>query len=65
MTDLDDDRIVRMKEFAKTCGVARGTIYLWIENGLLPRPLELGPRARGYRYRTLREFLASRKQVQA
>lgn len=60
MHPITEDRVVRIQEFAARCSVSRRTLYDWMRIGLLPRPLKIGPRARGYRESTLYAFLDSR-----
>lgn len=61
MNPITDDPIVRPNEAAALLGISRRTLYAWVGRGLLPKPVELGPRARGYRQSTLRAFLDSRQ----
>ncbi|MBU0589451.1 MAG: AlpA family phage regulatory protein [Gammaproteobacteria bacterium] len=55
-----EDRIIRMGEAWVVLGLPCRTGYDWIKKGILPKPIALGPRARGYRLSTLRAFLDSR-----
>ena len=55
------DRILRMAEAARMLGVSRPTLYVWVSRGLLPPPVEVGPRARGFRVSTLEAYLATRR----
>ncbi len=64
MPTADADRMVRLNEFAALCGVTRRTINFWIKKGVLPRPVKIGPRARGYHITWVRDFLASRPEAQ-
>jgi hypothetical protein len=38
---------------------SRPTVYAWIEAGILPQPIPLGPRLRGWPVQVLRDWLAS------
>jgi len=49
------DRIVREAERASITGVPRATAWLQIRNGEFPKPVPLGPQARGW---LLSELLA-------
>lgn len=40
--------IIRLPEVSRTTGLARSTIYLRIEQGLLPKPVSLGGKAVGW-----------------
>lgn len=37
--------------------VSRATWYSWIQQGIAPRPIKLGPRASAWRAKDIREFL--------
>lgn len=41
-------RIIRLKSVMSCSGLARSTIYKFIEEGLFPRPVSLGGRAVGW-----------------
>ena len=41
-------RFIRASEIAARLGVARPTIYGWVEAGLFPPPIHLGPRVVGW-----------------
>ena len=41
-------RFIRASEIAARLGVARTTIYGWVEAGLFPPPIHLGPRVVGW-----------------
>jgi hypothetical protein len=40
---------------------SRPTVYAWIEAGILPKPIPLGPRLRGWPIQVLRDWLASQQ----
>lgn len=40
---------------------SRPTVYAWIEAGILPQPISLGPRLRGWPVQVLRDWLASQQ----
>ena len=42
-----ETEIIRLPEVSRTTGLARSTIYLRIEQGLLPKPVSLGGKAVG------------------
>lgn len=60
MSSLTDDRIVRLCEVASFLGVTNRTLLNWRKLGILPTPIKIGPRAKGYRESTLRKFLDDR-----
>lgn len=40
--------ILRLADVEARCAVNRRTLYYWIERGLFPRPISLGPRTVGW-----------------
>ena len=57
------DKILRRHEVEERLGVARATIYVWMEKGLFPRPVKLGPRAVGWRESAVSSWLAQREKA--
>jgi prophage regulatory protein len=41
-------KILRLPQVMTECGLARSTVYLRIKQGLLTRPISLGPRSVGW-----------------
>ncbi len=41
-------KIMRLPEVMNECGLARSTVYLRIKQGLLTKPISLGPRCVGW-----------------
>lgn len=39
---------LRLPDVEARCGVNRRTLYYWIERGMFPRPINLGPRTVGW-----------------
>lgn len=56
-----EDRIYRVKDAMAYLNVSRTTLHEWVQKGLLPRALSLGPRAVGWRKSTLDSFIESRQ----
>lgn len=48
MTERDELRILRRREVEKKVGLKRSTIYLYLQQGIFPRPVKLGPRTVGW-----------------
>jgi predicted DNA-binding transcriptional regulator AlpA len=44
-------------------GISRATMYRWIEDGLLPTPVQLGPNRVAFLREEIREALAKRPRV--
>jgi len=43
MTYHSDERYLKVGEVVEWLGVARSTVYRWVEEGHFPRPVVLGP----------------------
>ena len=52
--------IIRLPEVSRTTGLARSTIYLRIEQGLLPKPVSLGGKAVGWPASEISQINAAR-----
>ena len=52
--------IIRVPEVSRTTGLARSTIYLRIEQGLLPKPVSLGVKAVGWPATEISQINAAR-----
>ena len=61
MTSIIDDPLVRIKDLPPLLGVTLRTLQVWRQKGILPPPVQIGPRARGYHKSTLDKFIATRK----
>ena len=55
--------ILRRKQVEKRTGLSRSTIYLGIQNGTFPRPINLGTRAVGWLENEIEEWLSSRVET--
>jgi len=42
------ERILRLSDVKKRTGLSRSTIYLYINDGIFPRPISLGARCVGW-----------------
>jgi prophage regulatory protein len=40
--------VLRLADIEARCAVNRRTLYYWIERGIFPRPIRLGPRTVGW-----------------
>lgn len=52
--------ILRRQEVQGPTGLSRSTIYLWIQEGLFPKPINLGPRSVGWVESEIEAWLDSR-----
>lgn len=55
--------ILRRKEVQARTGLARSTIYLYIKEGLFPKPVALGPRAVGWIESEVSDWIAERLKM--
>ena len=55
-----ETEIIRLPEVSRTTGLARSTIYLRIEQGLLPKPVSLGGKAVGWPATEISQINAAR-----
>lgn len=55
--------LLRPTEAAKSLGVSKSTLYAWLAEGILPRPLKLGARATAFRSDELEAWLESRTRT--
>jgi prophage regulatory protein len=53
----DGTRIIHMAEILKATGVSRATVYNWLAAGRFPKPVLLGGRTIGWRYRDVAAWL--------
>ena len=57
---METDRLLRISEVAKICGLSAVTIWRLRKTGAFPAPLQVGPRAVRWRESALREWIESR-----
>ena len=55
--------ILRRKQVEKRTGLSRSTIYLRIQEGTFPRPVNLGARAVGWLENEIEAWLAARLEI--
>lgn len=55
--------ILRLPDVEARCAVNRRTLYYWIERGLFPRPIILGPRTVGWLDRDIEAWINERAQA--
>lgn len=61
--DSESISILRRKQVEKRTGLSRSTIYLYMDEGLFPKPISLGPRAVGWLENEIQEWLAARIDI--
>jgi prophage regulatory protein len=61
-TTLAGERVIRPRQLAQMLSVHRVTLYTWIRDGILPKPIRFGARSVGWRASTIDAWLAKRAQ---
>jgi prophage regulatory protein len=56
------DRIIRVEELTGILGVSVATVYRWIRLGHIARPVQIGPRAVGWRESYVNAFMNRSEQ---
>lgn len=62
-TNQEKLSILRRKQVEKRTGLSRSTIYLRIQEGTFPRPVNLGARAVGWLENEIESWLTDRLEV--
>lgn len=57
-----DRAIIRPREAAEYLGIGRSTLYRYVDAGVLPRPIKIGPQVTGWRLSVLDDFLHQRER---
>lgn len=57
---MEASRIMRRPEVEKTVGLSRSAIYVAMDRGDFPRPIQIGRRAVGWKYTDVSAWLDSR-----
>lgn len=53
-------RIIRLRDVLESTGLARSTVYRYMEEGSFPQPIALGDRAVGWVESEVQEWILSR-----
>lgn len=59
--NISDIAIIRPSDAAKLLGVSRSSVYRFVNDGLLTKPIRIGKRASGWRFSTLNDFIQARE----
>ena len=62
-TNQEKLSILRRKQVEQRTGLSRSTIYLRIQEGTFPRPINLGVRAVGWLENEIEAWLAARMEI--
>lgn len=55
-------QLLRVRDLRERLGVSRGTIYAWIESGLLPKPIKLSPKTVVWREQDIERLVRTRQK---
>jgi prophage regulatory protein len=55
-----EQKILRLPELKSITGYARSTVYLYVENGLFPKPVKIGSRSVGWPSNEVLEIMKAR-----
>ncbi len=53
-------KVLRLKSVMEMTGMSRSSIYLYVEKGIFPKPIRLGPRAVGWILDEVESWLKTR-----
>jgi len=56
-------QMISIKQLGDILGVSRATIYRWINDGLIPAPIQLGPRRVAFPRQSVEQFISSRADL--
>ncbi|WP_430886864.1 helix-turn-helix transcriptional regulator [Guyparkeria hydrothermalis] len=59
---IQSNVILRPREAWQYLGISRSSLYRYVDTGLLPKPIRLGPQTTGWRLSTLEAFLDERER---
>lgn len=62
-TNLKKPSILRRKQVERRTGLSRSTIYLRIQDGTFPKPVNLGSRAVGWLENEIEKWLIDRIEI--
>lgn len=53
-----DDKLLRLSDVMQRTGLARSTVWKWVAEGKLPKPIKLSPRVSVWKESELNQFIA-------
>jgi prophage regulatory protein len=53
-----DDKLLRLPDVMKRTGLARSTVWKWVADGKLPKPIKLSPRVSVWKESEISRFIA-------
>lgn len=63
MDNIQNEKIIRLREVLDRTGLSRSMTYDLIEKEMFPRPLSLGARAVGWRLSSVQDWIAQRVET--
>ena len=58
---MTEPQILRIDDVLTIVNVSKPTLYRWIADDLFPRPVQLGPRAVGWKVEAVNQWVESRQ----
>jgi prophage regulatory protein len=55
-------QMLGVKQLCALLGISRATLYRWIKDGLIPAPIQLGPRRVAFPLASIEQFISSRSE---
>jgi excisionase family DNA binding protein len=55
-------QMLGVKQLCALLGISRATLYRWVKDGLLPAPIQLGPRRVAFPIASIEQFISSRSE---
>ncbi|WP_421254554.1 helix-turn-helix transcriptional regulator [Aeromonas sp. 600948] len=62
---MNKNIIIRPAQLALELGVSKTTLWRWRNEGVLPHPINLGPRLVGWERTVINQWIESRKYMEA
>ncbi|WP_273524574.1 helix-turn-helix transcriptional regulator [Rhodosalinus sediminis] len=59
MSDVEEDRLLRIKQVTAVTGLSRASIYEKVRRGEFPAPVKIGKRAVAWRFSKIIEWISS------
>jgi len=60
---MSEIKIYRPRDAASSLGISKSTLWRWVRDGRIPKPIQLGKQARGWQEKTLLEYIKSRENA--
>lgn len=57
-----NERLMRVGEVAGTLDIAKSTVWLWVKQGILPKPFKLTPSTTVWKHSEIQEFIREKAE---